>query len=588
MSQRDPEVEDVIRALLVEDNPADAEIVAIDLEEAGGERFQLTHVPRLNEAIERLRSEPFDVALLDLTLPDSRGIETVARFRAEAPDVAIVVMTGSLDERLSLEAAEHGAESFLVKGEAEGALLLRTLVYAIRQHGSRRQLELERNASEYRATHDPLTRLPNRMLFMDRLNQALQTAPRTDRVVGLLFVDLDGFKEVNDTLGHAFGDALLCCAADRLRAHVRASDTVARLGGDEFVVLLTNVRRAEDVHSLARKLECVLEEPTEVEGQILRPGASIGSASGPADGSNPQDLLAAADAAMYEVKRARKSGKSDASARRAEHDTRAASASAPRNPRLLHDLRLAYIPHFDVESAEISAFEVLPCASTTETSPCPFDPTSRGDADPLHRPEELLETFFCELESDLARSEELRNAPRISICLPGRLVLHPVLPRLLEQILPPTTTGSTAAPGLVECTLQPQLALAQFTTSPPAWTHPGRVELALRLGPEQSFDELVQVLRSLELACVYTKSDQLGAIHSDRVDQARLSSLTTLLTRLQIRFGVAGIETVDDAAKLHELGVRFMQGPLFSEPLPADELAGARLRDCAWRPKLEP
>jgi diguanylate cyclase (GGDEF)-like protein len=153
------------------------------------------------------------------------------------------------------------------------------------------------------AHHDVLTGLPNRLLFAAQLAQSLQRASRQGQQIALLFIDLDRFKSVNDTLGHAAGDELLRVVAQRLRAAVRAEDTVARLGGDEFTVVLEEVAGTAAAAATARKLHDALAAPMELQGRPVTVSATIGIALFPADGSDADTLMRAADVAMYRAKR---------------------------------------------------------------------------------------------------------------------------------------------------------------------------------------------------------------------------------------------------------------------------------------------
>jgi diguanylate cyclase (GGDEF)-like protein len=156
--------------------------------------------------------------------------------------------------------------------------------------------------TRYQATHDSLTGLANRVLFHEHLEAALARSERTGTPAAVCYLDLDGFKRVNDTLGHAAGDELLVEVAGRLRATVRTSDGLARLAGDEFAVLLREVSSVAAAERVAAKLVAAITEPFPVHGQLLHIGASVGLALAPAHGSNPDELLRAADAAMYAAK----------------------------------------------------------------------------------------------------------------------------------------------------------------------------------------------------------------------------------------------------------------------------------------------
>ena len=154
----------------------------------------------------------------------------------------------------------------------------------------------------YAAGHDDLTALPNRTLLLDRLQTSLTLADREQVGLSVLFIDIDGFKDVNDSYGHAVGDLLLQQIAAKLVACVRKSDTVGRLGGDEFLIILNKVNNAKDALLVAEKIRAVLSEKFVIEGSSLSVSASIGVARYPDDGNDPVDLVQSADQAMYKAK----------------------------------------------------------------------------------------------------------------------------------------------------------------------------------------------------------------------------------------------------------------------------------------------
>jgi diguanylate cyclase (GGDEF)-like protein len=158
----------------------------------------------------------------------------------------------------------------------------------------------------HQALHDPLTGLANRRLFFDRLDLARARARRSGGVLGVLFMDLDGFKAINDSLGHEAGDEVLVTVAGRLRAAMRAADTLARLGGDEFAVLCEDLTGRDDLIRIAERLTKAVGEPFQVEGTPVSVGMSIGIAVAAQPSASPDELLRQADAAMYRAKSAGK------------------------------------------------------------------------------------------------------------------------------------------------------------------------------------------------------------------------------------------------------------------------------------------
>ena len=177
--------------------------------------------------------------------------------------------------------------------------LIKNFVSVLQDITARKQLEAQ---MVYRAHHDPLTDLPNRVLFQDRLGQAMAWARRQGRLACIMFLDLDGFKQMNDEFGHGTGDKILQMIAVRLRQSVRATDTVARLSGDEFTVILQDIQRVQDVNRVAQKLLDHLGQPMTFDGQTLFTKTSIGLALYPLDGTDPDALLQRADRAMYKAK----------------------------------------------------------------------------------------------------------------------------------------------------------------------------------------------------------------------------------------------------------------------------------------------
>jgi diguanylate cyclase (GGDEF)-like protein len=292
----------VKKLLVIEDNAGDARLLREMLNEGGSYDTELTHVDCMRDAEEHLANQPVDIILLDLGLPDAQGMDAVRRARAAAPGVVLVVMTGLDDEAVASQALQEGAQDYLIKGQIERRELLRALRHAVKRKTIEDTLSAEKNQITHSAHHDFLTGLPNRMLLNDRARQAIALAPRHKKKVALLFLDLDGFKEINDSMGHSIGDKMLQCIAKRLVECVRASDTVSRQGGDEFVVLLSEVAKAEDAAITATRMLERVRAGHSIDEQLLHVTASIGVSVYPDDGLDVETLVKRADAAMYHAK----------------------------------------------------------------------------------------------------------------------------------------------------------------------------------------------------------------------------------------------------------------------------------------------
>src|SRR2546428_1507948 len=226
--------------LLVEDNRGDARLVQELLAEAESGRFEVSHVERLAEARQQLMETGAGCVLLDLSLPDASRLEALMELRAAAPDVPIVILSGLQDELLAVKAVQEGAQDYLIKGRVDGQAIGRSITYAVERKAQEMELA-------HQAMHDSLTGMPNRTLFLDRLKHAVMRAKRHHTLMGVMFLDLDDFKPINDTHGHEAGDRLLVALAGRLQDGLRASDTAARFGGDEFMILCEDVPDEQDV-----------------------------------------------------------------------------------------------------------------------------------------------------------------------------------------------------------------------------------------------------------------------------------------------------------------------------------------------------
>jgi diguanylate cyclase (GGDEF)-like protein len=286
-----------ISALLVEDSPDDAMLVRDMLDHDTTSLVQMSHVERLAEARQLLSESHFDCLLLDLSLPDADQLEALSELCSLRSDTPIVVLSGLDDEQLATQAVRAGAQDYLVKGRFDGHLLGRSISYAIER-------KLGELALAQEAMRDALTGLPNRALFMDHLKQTLARSKRHHSPFALLFLDLDGFKLINDSFGHEAGDKVLTATAERLRQDLRETDTPARFGGDEFTVLCEDIVDGKHAAQIAERVLHSLDAPIVMDDGTAFLTASIGAlvVSAPSHDTDVASLMRAGDRAMYRAK----------------------------------------------------------------------------------------------------------------------------------------------------------------------------------------------------------------------------------------------------------------------------------------------
>ncbi len=286
------------KILIVDDSQDNVNLMQAVLEQDGYVNVSATMMPQDVAGQHRLCK--FDLILLDIQMPLMDGFKVMDALHQLAQDAWLPVLIISAHPDHKVRALTAGAMDFMVKPFQLNEVLQRIrnmlevrLLFNKATRSSAAMLQL--------ALHDPLTGLPNRRLLDDRIGIALAHARRCRTLVALLYMDLDGFKQVNDTWGHEYGDELLQLVSQRLLAAARSEDTIARIGGDEFVLVLGNLTTLQDVHATAQKIIDTVADPYTIGDAEVSITASIGislSGTAPAEG-----LIRMADAALYEAKR---------------------------------------------------------------------------------------------------------------------------------------------------------------------------------------------------------------------------------------------------------------------------------------------
>lgn len=290
-----PKSPQTLRLLVVDSAESSRESLLSALQDVPGYRLDVLEINAVDEAITKLSDALFDVILFDLYAPDTDKLKALDELVAHAPGVAVIVIANQGEEDLIDNALERGAQDYLIRNEWESALLKRVFGYALgRKHSEEQIAKL--------AHYDSLTGVANRFLFNDRLSQAEIRSERSGQQIAVLFLDLDHFHGVNETLGYEMGDLLLKQAALRIVACVRRQDTIARLGGDEFAVVLEGISDPQDVTSIAKQILEAFQEPVYLDNHPIFISVSIGMSVSDDKHRDGQTLIKQADIARYRAK----------------------------------------------------------------------------------------------------------------------------------------------------------------------------------------------------------------------------------------------------------------------------------------------
>jgi diguanylate cyclase (GGDEF)-like protein/PAS domain S-box-containing protein len=423
---------------------------------------------------------------------------------------------------------------------------------------------------QHMAQHDALTELPNRLLFMDRLKQALARARWHERLVAVLFVDMDRFKTINDTLGHEAGDRLLQALAVRFTSSVRDGDTVARFGGDEFVILLDDVGSEKDIGAVAHKVLEALAPPFAIDGQSLYVTASIGVSLYPNDGEDSGTLLKNADIAMYRAKDLGKNNyqfySADMSARAFERLT---LESSLRHAIERHEFRLHYQPQIDTASGAIIGVEALLRWQHPDfglVAPAEFIPLLEETGLIVPVGEWVFHTACEQLRAWRAAGWPTL---RLAVNLSPRQFQASGLARMVERGL--ATAGCD--PGLIELEITENVILRHTAATLET------LEALHALGVRLAIDDFgigyssLSYLRRYAIDTLKIDRSFVHDVPTDADDSALASAIVVLAQSLKLDVIAEGVETEAQRDFLRERGCRVMQGYLFSRPVPAEEFA---------------
>jgi diguanylate cyclase (GGDEF)-like protein len=530
---------------------------------------RVEHAPTLAAARDLLDARAFDVMLID---PASFAeVRTTWRDRANGSDrlPPMIVVADRDDAAEALEVLRDGAQDYLdVNGESPRRVE-RAIRGAIERQRQIADLREARERALFAATHDQLTQLPNRHLFEQQMQRALPQALRRGASVAVLYLDLDRFKGINDTLGHAAGDEVLVEVAERLGRFTRRSDIVARVGGDEFLLLISDIAGDNAISSIAGKIQQLLATPFTIASRDYWIGASIGIAVFPRDGEDPDTLMRNADLALYQAKaggrglfRFYSDSLHDSVRRRhvLEHALRRALERG--------GLRIVYQPIFNAADLQIVAAEALLRWTDPELgtiSPLEFIAVAEQSGLIIPLGDAVLRTASEQLAQWKHQGHRLRMSVNLSA--------HQIDEEALRQLVSRALWDTGLEPSDLELEITESALMRDEQIAERTFSALKRIGVGVSLDDFGTGYSSLNYLKRFPVDTVKIDGTFIRDLVIDPDDAAIVSAILAIARQLGLNVVAEGVETEEQRIFLTERSCPQLQGFLLSPPLSAEDFA---------------
>lgn len=553
------------RVLLVSEDKRDYLRVHHIFAAISPQRYELTWCAELSLAADAMLAEIHDVILLDYTpasIPDEgrRLLHNAKQNNCTAP---VIVLTEDLDLQLDKQVIKAGASDYLVKSTLSTEGLERACRHAI----DRKQAELELARL---AHYDALSGAPNRVLFRDRVERAIQRAERGQHGMAVFYLDFDGFKAVNDTYGHTAGDKLIEMIAERLAACMRKTDSLARLGGDEFTVLLEDVNSRADIINVARKIIRTVAKPFPIFGHEIVAGCSIGIAQYPEMGEDYTSLVNNADGAMYYAKQVDGSAYHFYNDQQEEGGRSGTGALEEELKSAVHnnELQLYFQPRVELASRKISGVECLlrwQHPSRGLLAPADFLTVAKETG-------QLVQIGYWVLDEACLALNKLADLGypglKVSVNLAVQQLQDPAFTSTVQRILQQS--------GVDAQRLELEISESDLMQSSTSELEP--MQAINQLGPTFSVDDFgtghssFPRLQQLPIQSVKIDHSIIQAMLNSEADQRVVKAMINLGKSLELDIIAEGAEQIEQVRFLKQHDCDAMQGHYFSQAVPFESL----------------
>ena len=557
---------DAASILLVDDRPENVLALEGILEPLGQD---LVHADSGEQALKHLLRHDFALILLDVRMPGLDGFETARHIksRERSRHIPIIFMTANdKEEEDALRGYSVGAADYILKPFHPDILRSKVSVFL-----DLHRLKGQADSLAHRALHDSLTGLPNRVLFVDRLEMALAGLARRSSQVAVLFLDLDGFKLVNDRLGHEAGDELLKEIARRLSQVMRPSDTVARFGGDEFTVLAEGYTSEAQVVATAARIRTALGEPFLLDAGEATIGASIGIALASGAGTDAEPLIREADAAMYRAKRA-------GGSRHELYDVgmRRRAAMRLRTESALHqaiereEFRVFYQPKLEISTGEIFGVEALVRWQHPDRGLLgPGEFIALAEETSLIVP---LGAWVLREALRQGREWRSRHAAAARLTMAVNLSAHQLARGDLCDVVSDSLEQAGVDPALLCLEITESVAMEEAEATIAALRRLRDLGVRLAIDDFGSGYSSLSYLRSFPVDILKIDRSFVQGLGRDRRNASIAGAIVSLAHALDLTAIAEGVETEAQLAELRGLGCDVAQGFLFARPAAPEEL----------------